>query len=157
MTNSCVTATGAKKQLEVSVSAGEEKVPAVSSAIEAMEGKISQLKSGLAEAQTGRDAAKGAMAEAEAIREKEAGAFAKEKSESETNIAAIDKAVVSLEKGMGGSFLQTSTAALLRKLVLTLDMGDADLQDITSFLSGKQTSSYAPQSGSITGILKQMG
>merc|ERR1719492_173805 len=32
-----------------------------------------------------------------------------------------------------------------------------DRQDITSFLSGKQRTGYAPQSGQITGILKDMG
>merc|ERR1711870_107946 len=86
---------------------------------------------------------------------KEAGAFAAEKSDYDTNIAAIEKAVAALEKGAGGSFLQTSTAATLRKLAIDMEMPDLDRQDLTSFLSGKQT--YAPQSGQITGILKQMG
>merc|ERR1719464_2720238 len=36
-------------------------------------------------------------------------------------------------------------------------MNDMDRQDITSFLSGKQRTGYAPQSGQITGILKDMG
>jgi len=36
-------------------------------------------------------------------------------------------------------------------------MADMDRQDITSFLSGEQAGSYAPQSGQITGILKDMG
>merc|ERR1719264_652016 len=84
---------GGSKELAASISAAEEKVPAVSSDIEAMEGKISQLKSGLAEAQKGRDSAKSAMAEAKAVREKEAASFAAEKSDYDTNIAAIEKAV----------------------------------------------------------------
>merc|ERR1719210_2310129 len=97
------------------------------------------------------------MAKAKAIRGKEATAFASEKSDYETNIAAIDKAVAALEKGMAGSFLQTTTAASLRKLAETMEMSEIDRQDLTAFLSNRQTSGYSPQSGQITGILKQMG
>merc|ERR1719346_642276 len=122
-----------------------------------MEGKISYLKAGLSEAQTGRDGAKEAMAKAKAVREKEAAAFAAEKSEFDTNIAAIDKAVAALEKGTAGSFLQTTAAALVRKLSMSVEMSGIDRQDIASFLSGGQKDGYAPQSGQITGILKDMG
>merc|ERR1719350_606453 len=148
---------GGKKDLQASIQAAEEKVPAVSSDIKATEEKLTQLKSGLAEAQAGRDSAKETMAKAKAIREKEAAAFATENSDYNTNIAAIDKAVASLEKGMGGSFLQTTMAATLRKLAVTVEMSGMDREDLTSFLSGRQTSGYAPQSGQITGILKGMG
>jgi len=148
---------GGKKELEASVQAAGEKVPAVSSDIEATEGKLAQLKSGLSEDQTGRDGAKDSMAKAKAVREKEASAFAAEKADSDANIAAIDKAVAALEKGMGGSFLQTTTAGTLRKLALSQEMSDVDRQDLISFLSGTFGGSYAPQSGQITGILKQMG
>merc|ERR1719446_1514036 len=56
---------------------------------------------------------------------------------------------------MSGSFLQTSAAQVLKKLVLADNsMADYDREELTSFLSGDQ--SYAPQSGQITGILKQM-
>merc|ERR1740138_1856470 len=56
---------------------------------------------------------------------------------------------------MAGSFLQTSAAQVLKKLVLAQEnMDDYDREELTSFLSG--STSYAPQSGQITGILKQM-
>ena len=59
---------------------------------------------------------------------------------------------------MAGSFLQTVTAQTLKKIALASDnMLDADRQELFSFLSGTQSSAYAPQSGEITGILKQMG
>merc|ERR1712224_802417 len=59
-------------------------------------------------------------------------------------------------KGAEGSFLQTDAANILRKIVESKqDMLDIDREDLTAFLSGG--SSYAPQSGAITGILKQMG
>merc|ERR1719446_539244 len=56
---------------------------------------------------------------------------------------------------MAGSFLQTTEAQVLKKLVLGENtLGDFDREELTSFLFGSQ--SYAPQSGQITGILKQM-
>jgi len=148
---------GGKSELEASVEKAEEKAPAVSSDIKETESKLAQLKSGLADAQTGRDGGKDAMASAKAVREKEASAFAAEKSESDTNIAAIEKAVAALEKGMSGSFLQTPTAQVVRKLAISQEISDIDRQDLISFLAGSQGGSYAPQSGQITGILKQMG
>merc|ERR550532_1644126 len=148
---------GGTAELSAAIKAAEEKVPAVSSSIEAAEGKLSQLKSGLSDAQASREAAKDAMAKATAVREKEASTFASEKSDYETNIAAINKAVAALEKGAGSSFLQTRTAATLRKIAISVEMSDLDRQDLVSFLSGRQLGGYAPQSGQITGILKQMG
>merc|ERR1719323_1924204 len=45
---------------------------------------------------------------------------------------------------------------ILRKIVISMDMSDLDREDLTAFLSGRQTGGYSPQSGQITGILKQM-
>jgi len=107
-------------------------------------------------AQSDRTAAKTAMAEATAVREKEAAAFASEKGKSDKDIAAAGKAIAAIEKGMAGSFLQTANAQLLKNILLTkhdLLMED-DREDVLSFLSG--SADYAPQSGQILGILKQM-
>jgi len=61
-----------------------------------------------------------------------------------------------LEAGMAGSFLQTPMAAQLKNLFQTQgEMSDNDRTDVLSFLSG--SSEYIPQSGQITGILKQLG
>merc|ERR1711972_850358 len=107
------------------------------------------------QAQADRTAAKDAIAEATALREKEAAVFAKYKSEHDTNIAAIAKAVDALEKGMAGTFLQTPAASVLRRVVMKSDLPEIDQETVTAFLS--QSSEYAPQSGEIIGILKQMG
>merc|ERR1719421_2524424 len=95
------------------------------------------------------------MAEATKIRENEAQTFADLKAEADANIAAATKATAAVEKGMGGSFLQTAAAQVLRNLVLAKNnIADYDREELTAFLSnGAQ---YAPASGSIVGILKQM-
>jgi len=141
--------------LAKSISAAEAKAPAVSGDIDAAEAQVKQLKSDLKSHQSDRAAAKAAMAEATSIREKEAATFAALKSEAEANIAAVNKATAAIEKGMAGSFLQTSDAQLLRNMVLGKnDLQDYDREELTSFLSNKD--GYAPSSGQITGILKQM-
>merc|ERR1712194_850634 len=57
----------------------------------------------------------------------------------------------------GGSFLQTGAADLLRNLVSSKQsMMNADRQELLSFLSGDQGGQYAPASGEIVGILKQL-
>jgi peptidoglycan hydrolase CwlO-like protein len=55
---------------------------------------------------------------------------------------------------MGGAFLQTSNANTLRKLSLDMDMSSVDRDVLSSFLS--ESAGYAPASGQIVGILKQM-
>merc|ERR1740123_1814197 len=57
-----------------------------------------------------------------------------------------------------GGFLQTRSADVLREFVQhDAEVAEADRQTLTSFLSASEESSYAPQSGQIVGILKQMG
>merc|ERR1719166_948088 len=99
------------------------------------------------------------MAEATAIREKEAAVFATEKANADKDIAAVGKATAAIEKGMAGSFIQTSGAQLLKNVLLNKQnlLMDDDRQELLSFLSGSQEEGYAPQSGQILGILKQMG
>eukprot|EP00445_Apocalathium_hangoei_P002835 CAMPEP_0203851778 /NCGR_PEP_ID=MMETSP0359-20131031/7539_1 /ASSEMBLY_ACC=CAM_ASM_000338 /TAXON_ID=268821 /ORGANISM="Scrippsiella Hangoei, Strain SHTV-5" /LENGTH=731 /DNA_ID=CAMNT_0050767829 /DNA_START=43 /DNA_END=2238 /DNA_ORIENTATION=- len=149
--------TNGKGDLEKSIADADAKVPAVGSEITVGEEKLEQAKGDLTGAQTDRAAAKEAMAQATGIREKEAAAFGAAKAEDDINIAAIAKAVAALEKGSAGSFLQTETAQVIRNLANNdkVDMTESDRQDLVAFLS--QGSGYAPQSGQITGILKEMG
>jgi len=140
-----------------SISAAETKVPSVTSDIESAEQKLIQTKADLKQAQADRTAAKSAMQEATAIREKEAAAFASHKAEQDTNIAAISKAVTALERGMSGGFLQTKAAQVLRLAITKQDMLEGDRQDLIAFLSGTQSNGYAPASGQIVGILKELG
>merc|ERR1719453_1335130 len=86
--------------LEKSIADAEAKAPEVMSEIKEAEAKKAQLEADVKQHKADREAAKAAMAEATAIREKEAAAFAKETAESKAYIAAIEKAVAALEKGM---------------------------------------------------------
>jgi len=141
--------------LATSIADAETKVSELPSAVEEAVGQLGQLKEDLKKAQTDRAAAKTAIAEATALREKEASEFAGLSSELKTNIAAIGKAVAALEKGMGGAFLQTAAASVLKNLVENdQKMLDVDREDLTAFLSDGTSSQGA---GAIVGILKQMG
>jgi len=140
--------------LAKSIADAETKAPQLVSDIEESESQVSQYKDDIKSHQTDRAAAKDAMAEATAVREKEAASFAAEKAEADANIAATGKAIGSIEDGMSGSFLQTEAGSRLRQLVLNKDMSDYDREEITAFLSN--SNDYAPASGEITGILKQM-
>jgi len=150
----CYCKTGAG-DLEKSIAAADTKIAEVSSAVEEAAAKKQQLDADLVAHKADREAAKGAMAEATSLREKEAAEFAKVKGDGNENYAAIEKAVAALEKGVAGSFLQSSAANVVRKLAVSLDMGDADRQEVMAFL--QSDSEYSPQSGEIIGILKQMG
>jgi chromosome segregation ATPase len=140
--------------LAKSIADAEAKGPELQAAIEEATGKLTQLKEDVKAHQADRAAAKTAMAEATAVREKEAAAFAAATGDLKTNLAGLEKATAAIEKGMGG-FLQTSTASLLKKIVMNKEnMMDADRQDVLAFLSSD--SEYAPASGEIVGILKTM-
>jgi septal ring factor EnvC (AmiA/AmiB activator) len=113
-----------------------------------------QLEAELVEAKASRAEAKETIAKSTALREKEAAAFAKFKSDSEANIGALSSAIPAIEQGMGGAFLQTAAANVLRRLSVSADMNSADRDLLASFLSDGDN--YAPQSGEILGILKTM-
>lgn len=142
-------------ELEASISAAEDKLASLPEEVKAALGKLEQLKADVKQHQTDKQAAKDAMAEATAIREKEAAAYAKEKTYYDSTIVAITKAVAALEKGVSGGFLQTSSARVLQRSINDLNIDEMDRQVLISFLSGAQ--GYAPKSGQIIGILKQMG
>jgi len=141
--------------LQKSIGAAETKIPQVESALAAAEAAIAQLKKDIEQHKANVADAKKVVATATALREKEAAAFASESSDLKTNLAALGKAITAIEAGTAGSFLQSSTAvAALQKMTVDADMNSADRDILTAFLS--QGEGYAPQSGQIVGILKQM-
>merc|ERR1719355_565675 len=103
-----------------------------------------------------REAAGADIEEATMLREKEASEFAAEKADSETNIAAMAKAIPALEKGMGGAaLLQMPAGNRLQKIIESYpNMDNEDRKNVVAFL--QENGDYAPQSGQIVGILKGM-
>jgi outer membrane murein-binding lipoprotein Lpp len=149
----CYCKTGGSS-LEKAIADAEAKIPQLEAAIKESGSQVLQLKADVKQHKADREAAKTAMKEATGLREKEAAAFADYSAEANANIKAMTGAIAALEKGMGGAFLQTPAAALLQKVAASADLEDADRDVLTAFLS--QSQGYAPQSGQITGILKQM-
>ena len=141
--------------LEASIDAAESKIPQVESALKEATAALTQLKEDIEQHKANVADAKKTIATATALREKEAAAFATESSDLKTNVAALGKATAAIEAGTAGSFLQSSSAmTALRKMTVDADMNSVDREMLTSFLS--QGQGYAPQSGQIVGILKQM-
>merc|ERR1719163_1686686 len=147
--------------LQKSIDDAKTKIPQLESDIGEAESTKKQLEEDLKNHQQDRRDAKAAMEKATSLREKEHGEFSAENSELESNIDALGRAIPAIEKGMAGSFLQTSNANVLRKLVISdkvQRLSDYDRQMLASFLSTSTTGKqgYAPASGEILGILKQM-
>merc|ERR1719440_2593456 len=96
------------------------------------------------------------MAKATEQRASEYEIYTKESGDDKTNLAAMKKAIAAIEKGTGGSFLQTESASVLRKLVVDSEsLSDLDRDVVASFLSTDNTQGSG-DSGQILGILKAM-
>jgi len=149
----CATADGT---LGKSIADANTKIPQLESDIKQAVEEKAQLEEDLKAHQSDRSAAEEAMAKATEIREKEAAAFEKETAEDRANLEALTKALAAIKKGLGGSFLQTNAASVLRKLaVAKMDMMELDRQDLVAFLSNSQGDA-APGTDEIVGILKQL-
>jgi len=141
--------------LDQSIADSEAKIEALDSTIKELSEKKAATEAALKEHTASRAEAKEAMSKATALRDTESKAALKFKSDSDVNISAIAAAVKAIEKGMAGSFLQTSSANMLRQYAMErATMSDSDRQALLSFLSG--SSDYAPKSGQIVGILKEL-
>merc|ERR1719379_392577 len=145
-----------KASLGKSIADAEEKIPQLESDIKEAEATKTQLDSDLETHKADRETAKSDVAKATGMREEDAAAFLKESTEDKSNLDALTKALAAIEKGMAGAFLQTATAAMLRRLTVSMDMSSADRDILSSFLMGGSGHRYAPASGEIVGILKQM-
>mmetsp|Transcript_142441 Transcript_142441/g.455293 ORF Transcript_142441/g.455293 Transcript_142441/m.455293 type:complete len:723 (+) Transcript_142441:105-2273(+) len=141
--------------LSGSIQAAELKIAELGPEIQGAEEKKLKTEEELKSDQDERVAAKTAMAEATALRQTVKGVYDKYMAESSTNLAALNKAITAVEKGMSGGFLQTRSASVLKAfLSSSKDVMDTDRQELLAFLSAREGEQYAPQSGDITGILK---
>jgi len=143
--------------LTASIEAAETKIPELAAELEEMTSRKSQLEADLKSHQEDRAAAKKAVAEATALRAKEKAVFDKESADGSQNLKATQGAVAAISAGMGGSFLQSASAAALRRFVSTKqDMIEVDRRNLLAFFDAQQGGEYAPASGEIVGILKTM-
>jgi len=141
--------------LKTAIDAAGTKIPQVESALKEAAAEKAQLEADTKGAQVTRTECKEAIATATSLREKEAATYAKVSGDYKANIGAMGKAIAAIENGAGG-FLQTNSVQIVKKLSIEMELSSADRDQIVSFLSNSQGSEYAPQSGQITGILKQM-
>merc|ERR1719409_1324231 len=111
-----------KGALETSIESAKNSNEQLAASIKETDATLTQMKVDLKTAQTDRADAKAAVAKATALRQKEAAAYAKESSELKTNIAAMKKATAAIESGMGGAFLQTASASIIKKLSISMDI-----------------------------------
>jgi len=151
----CYCDTG-KATLGKSIEEAETKIPQLESDIKESIEEKAKLDADLVTHKKDREEATEAIAKAAGIREKEAAAFAAESAEDKSNLDSLTKALAAIEKGMSGGFLQTNAASALRRMSLSLDMSSVDRDLLSSFLSQGSGQGYAPASGEIVGILKQM-
>ena len=68
----------------------------------------------------------------------------------------ITKCLAELTEKLQDQSTQISAAARLRQLTIDVELRAADRDMLSASLSECQSQDYAPQSGQITGILKQM-
>jgi len=131
------------------------KIPQIESSIEEATAEKAQLDADLVKHKADREAAKESIAAATKQREKEAETFAGESGELSSNIAALKGAIDAIAKGMAGSFLQSADAQVLRKIAIdAVSLSRYNRETLTAFLS--TNAGYAPASGEILGILKQL-
>eukprot|EP00929_Paragymnodinium_shiwhaense_P093430 TRINITY_DN535_c0_g1_i1.p1 TRINITY_DN535_c0_g1~~TRINITY_DN535_c0_g1_i1.p1 ORF type:complete len:685 (+),score=278.47 TRINITY_DN535_c0_g1_i1:69-2123(+) len=147
------------EQLEAQIAAASQKIPLVQSELKEAKASHTQLEEDLKTHKKDREEAKKAVSTSTEIRQKAAEAFATDSTNMKANLKALGQAVTAISKGMGNSFLQTSTASVLQRLSLSMDMSADDREMLAAFLTSGGTTSegYEPQSGEIVGILKQMG
>jgi len=139
--------------MEKAIKEAEAKLPILLSQLQESKSQKEQLAADLKKDKDNEAEAETALGEATAIRTKEASAFSRESGETRTNLQAIIKAIEVLLRG--GSFLQTDTAAVVRRLVVDMDMSNVDRDLMSSYLAGKEDG-YAPAASQIIGILKAM-
>jgi chromosome segregation ATPase len=141
--------------LSASLADLREKIPRLEASISESVSLKEQLDAELVAHKETRENAKESITAATKQREKEAAAFADEDAELSSNIAACKKAIDAISKGMAGGFLQTGAANVLRALAVGKEaMSEYERDTLTAFLT--TNAGYAPASGEILGILKQL-
>jgi iron-sulfur cluster repair protein YtfE (RIC family) len=149
----CSGGTGSLKKAIADAGAQAEELTAK---LKSEEAEKSQIGQDLINHKKDREGATADIEEATVLRTKEEAAYSAEKADSETNIAAMAKAIPALEKGMGGAaLLQMPNGDRLKKIVQSYpNMDNSDRREALAFLEDSSESTGA--SDQIVGILKAM-
>merc|ERR1719504_329380 len=140
-------------KLEKSISDLNDEIPQIEASVKGLTELKAQLDEELKQHKQDRSDANGAIEGATEQRNKDKAAFDAYSTEAKANLAACKKAEAAIRKGLGESFLQSSEASLLQRVVgSSKSLSDFDSQEVTAFLEGKMQGS-----GEIVGILEQMG
>merc|ERR1719456_2140074 len=153
----CFCETG-EGDLANSIAGNKAKIEELSSKHESETAEKSQIDQELVDHKSDREGAQKDVAEATAIRDKEKAEYEATAADSAANINALSGALPALEQGMGGAaLLQTAGGSRLNKIFESAqDLDSYDKENVLAFLQGKSEGDYAPQSGQIVGIMKQM-
>merc|ERR1719305_2103587 len=148
-------------EMQKSVEEAAQRITELKAKLESSIAEKDQLDQELIAHKTDREAANQDLAKATAIREKEHAEYLELTGESKENLDAMIAAIAALEKGMGGSLLQSKTSLVdrLHKILNSAQSLDSyQRSTVTSFLAGTQNpyGDYHGQSGEIVGILKMM-
>jgi hypothetical protein len=138
-----------------------QKITELKSKLEAEKAEKAQLDQELIQHKSDREAAKGDMQKAQTIRDNEYAEFEASTGDQKANLDAMTGALAALEKGMGASFLQSTTkSAALLSAVKKYSGSSVDgyqKDEVVSLLQGKNPfGDYSGRSGEIIGILKAM-
>lgn len=140
--------------LQKSVASAEFNIPQFESRIQEDISKKQMLEQELLQLRAQRNEAQQTLDSAKVLQAQATGSLKDEVAELTENTNALSKAILAIEKGSGGSFLQASNAQLLQKLSLTMDMAVADRDMLAAFIGG--AGGQTPPSAEILGILKQL-
>jgi chromosome segregation ATPase len=130
---------------------GTELVGQLESEIKGLVGANAQIESELKELESEIAENQKSVDEQAGVRKEEAAKFSEESTETKNSIAAIDKALPALKKGV--SFQQEK---VLLQALAPLAKGTVHEQDITSLLQASDESSSGSSTDTIIGILEQM-
>jgi len=136
------------------IASANENIPQLETTLKEDSSLKAQLESEIERESMSLAYAEASLKAANAQRAKEAAVFQKLKDRLIPDLAALDKAIKVIEKGMSAEFLQTRAADRLKELTQGTSLNELDRQTLLAFLSGRH--GYEPQSGEILGILKEM-
>jgi predicted nucleic acid-binding Zn-ribbon protein len=153
----CYCKNGAGK-LTKELSDGQAQMDQLKADVESKTGRKGQLDVDVKGHQADRSEAKDAIKTATGIREKENAEYTKLTSDLQQNVAALNKAIAVLSRGMGKSFLQApANVAALRAAVDASHSDSMAKEQVVAFITQKSPyGDYQASSGEIVGILKEM-